>query len=140
MPSPHPDSGEPPAIMLNPLGAFMATALLGAFAAGALMTFWAGMLRRAGAGAVTVNFPFGSGFTQNIHPSTNWGIAGYSPDPAAEREILDRTGSYGRQIGRLMDVVVDLAAKSRDADPEKREALEELARQVARIKRERGLE
>ncbi len=140
MPAPHPDSAEPPVILLNPFGALMTTALLGAFAAGALMTLWAGMMRRAGAGAVMVNFPFGSGFTQNVHPSTNWGIMGYSPDPAAEREILDRTGSYGRQIGRLMDVVVDLAGKSDDADPEKRAALEDLSRQVARVKRERGPE
>jgi hypothetical protein len=140
MPSPHRDAAEPPIVTLNPFGAFMAAALLGALATGALMALWAGMMRRAAPGGLTINFPFGSGFTQNVHPSTNWGVMGYSPLPAAEREILDRAGSYGRQIGRMMDVVVDLARKTPDADRKKREALEEIASQIARIKREYGLE
>lgn len=41
---------------------------------------------------------------------------GYSRDPQLEQQILDEVGSYGRQIGRLSDVVEILL---RAVDPKK---------------------
>jgi len=93
----------------------------------------------AGSGGLTVNLPFANGFTQNVDPSTNWGYIGRTDRPDVERDIRDHGASYGAQLGRMMDVVRDLAARTADADPEKREALEQIARRIDDIKKQHGL-
>jgi len=128
----------PPLVAFDPFGAFWLAGLQGAFATGAVMTLWAGLLRMTAPGAVTVNFPFGSGFTMNIHPSTNWGWVGATAKPDLEAEIV-RTGvSYGRQLGRMMDLLLDVADKTPGADAGKRADLREIADKIDRIKRERN--
>jgi hypothetical protein len=62
----------------------------------------------APAGDVHINFPFGQGFTMNIAPATSWDV-GWTKDRALERDIIDNAGSYGLQIGRMMDVVALMA-------------------------------
>src|SRR5438132_8994257 len=53
--------------------------------------------------------------------------------PEVEREVVSRH-SYGRQLGRLMDAVVAIAAKTgMSADPQVK-PLVELARKIADIK------
>lgn len=140
------DASEPPVITLNPMGMFLAASMVGALSGVGMMALWASAMRNAatamaGAGSsLTVNFPFANGFTQVIDPSTNWGVIGNAGDAPAERAILERAGSYGRQLGRLMDVVRDLAAHDTSLDPKKRKALEALAKEIDEIKAEYGLD
>ncbi|WP_280155240.1 hypothetical protein [Piscinibacter sp. XHJ-5] len=53
--------------------------------------------------------------------------------PEVEREVVSRH-SYGRQIGRLMDAVVRIAAKTGTQDDPQVKPLIELARQIEDIK------
>lgn len=53
--------------------------------------------------------------------------------PEVEREVVSRH-SYGRQIGRLMDAVVRLAAKTGTENDPQVKPLIELARQIEDIK------
>ncbi|HKX40169.1 MAG TPA: hypothetical protein VJO99_03355 [Burkholderiaceae bacterium] len=56
-----------------------------------------------------------------------------SRSPEAEREIVGRY-SYGRQLGRLTDAVVALAAKAGASHDENVEPLVEMAKQINAIK------
>jgi hypothetical protein len=92
--------------------------------------------------------PFSGGVAQNILP-WNWFNnftgnrfswftvnLGRSSAPDVEAEILDEVGSYGRQLGRIGDVVQVLVAKlPRDTltDAE-RVALEDFSSQMREIK------
>jgi hypothetical protein len=93
--------------------------------------------------------PFSGGVAQNILP-WNW-IAnfmgnkfswftvnlGRSSAPEVESEILENVGSYGRQIGRISDVLEVLVAKlPRDAlTDDERAAVEDFSSQMREIKR-----
>ena len=62
---------------------------------------------------------------------------GRSSAPEVEAEILQNVGSYGRQLGRLSDIVEVLAARlPRDElSDDERIALEDFAAQMREIKR-----
>lgn len=81
------------------------------------------------AGDINIYLPFGNGFRMNIQPDTTWDI-GSTPAPGLEKEILDDVGSYGRQIGRMMDVLADIAPQAPHAN---RAALKELLQLKQRI-------
>ena len=87
-----------------------------------------------------------SRLTQSILPGWNFAGArfglfnidlGQSGDPALEREMLDKVGSYGRQIGRIGDALAVLI-KHRDGSAlskDDQDALDILIGQVAQADR-----
>ncbi len=82
---------------------------------------------------------------QVINPWT-WNLftinLGQSSDPKVEQRILDEVGSYGRQIGDVMGVMMSLVDRDKLSDPQEA-AFDKLADQlklVALIKEQRGLE
>jgi hypothetical protein len=92
--------------------------------------------------------PFSGGVAQNILP-WNWFNnfvgnrfswftvnLGRSSAPGVEAEILDEVGSYGRQLGRIGDVLEVLVAKlPRDTLTEdERAAVEDFSSQMREIK------
>src|SRR4051812_40748177 len=92
--------------------------------------------------------PFSGGVAQNILP-WNWFNnfignrfswftvnLGRSSAPEVEAEILDDVGSYGRQLGRIGDVLGVLVAKlPRDSlTPNERAAVEDFCSQLREIK------
>jgi hypothetical protein len=94
------------------------------------------------------NGPFSGGVAQNILP-WNWFSnfvgnrfswftvnLGRSSAPEVESEILDEVGSYGRQLGRIGDVLEVLVAKlPRDTLTEaERAAVEDFSAQMREIK------
>ncbi len=93
-------------------------------------------------GDITVYFPFGSGYTQEIEPYTNWGLikASKTDWPDVEREILRNVASYGKQLGRMMDLLVSLAETTEGVDREKLQAVRELKVQIDTTKAKLGLE
>lgn len=62
---------------------------------------------------------------------------GQSADPALERQILDEVGSYGRQIGRLADVLAILLkhVPLEQLSPEEREQVQDFQQQQAQVQR-----
>jgi len=107
---------------------------------------WAETMKAAGGavsvGDVTFNIylPFGYGYQQDIDPRTNWGWIGGSATnwPEIEEEIVRRVASYGAQIGKVMELLLDVARKTPDADPEKIKDLEALVEQIEAIKAKHG--
>jgi len=82
------------------------------------------------------NLSLGSLFTVNL---------GDSGDTVLEARILDRVGSYGRQLGRMGDalaVLIDHAALSglSAAEQQALDALKVQLGDVSRLKRERDVE
>jgi len=75
-------------------------------------------------------FNLGSLFTINL---------GDSADPTLEARILDKGGSYGRQIGRLGDVLGILLAKAEargdlaDLSDADRDKIDDFKRQLKRV-------
>jgi hypothetical protein len=136
MQSHYPETSTPPLVAFDPVSAFWVAWLQGAQMTGAALTAWMGMLRLAQPSAVTINFPFANGFTQDIDPRTNWGWIGATDRPDLEAEILRHGASYGRQLGRIMDLLLDIAENNPDADPDKLAALREIGDRIAKIKRD----
>lgn len=104
--------------------------------------FWSAsygsMLAPRSVGDVTINFPFGQGFSMNISPWTSWDI-GNTQQPAVEREILDSAGSYGRQLGRMMDLIAVMAPHT-GVSGEPLRAFTELKTKIDGIKHKHGLD
>ncbi|MGF1445724.1 MAG: hypothetical protein ACFBRM_05930 [Pikeienuella sp.] len=104
---------------------------------------WLGHWGRPIAGGdVTINYPYGSDFTQDIRPWTNWGFVAVqaTKHPQAEQEILQRVASYGSQIGNLLDMVLALADHNPDLDAKMIGKLRALQADIERIKRKHGIE
>ena len=99
-----------------------------------------------------VRLPLSGDVLQNINP-WNWFLKagqvglvninlGRSADPALEEEILEEVGSYGRQLGRIGDVLGVLLKHVRIddlSDDEKKKiwAFEAQLAEVARLKERR---
>lgn len=130
------ESHRQPPFLADPLAPFWLAVLPGAFCGGLMLGFWGGMMRAASGGALTINLPFANGFTQEIDPRTNWGWIGATDAPALEAEILRYGASYGRQIGRMMDLLLDIAEKTPGVDAAKLEALRVLSDRVEHIKQQ----
>ena len=95
------------------------------------------------------NGPFSGGVAQNILP-WNWFNnfvgnrfswftvnLGRSSAPDVEAEILDEVGSYGRQLGRIGEVLEVLVNKlpHDSLTPDERAAVEDFSSQMREIKR-----
>jgi hypothetical protein len=64
--------------------------------------------------APQLTMPFGGSVAQRIEPDTQWFFNGIPPtagDPAIERKAFD-VASYGRQLGLITEVLVDLAGQT----------------------------
>ncbi len=78
-------------------------------------------------------FMSGNRITANVY-------LGESSAPEVEAEILDRVGTYGRQLGQISDAVIVLlrhlpdGTNLSDKESEAIEAFEKMAREVAGIK------
>lgn len=73
---------------------------------------------RVWSGGLTINapvyFPFGDRFTLYANPTTNWWADLATADRAAEQRIVTGVASYGKQLGKIMDIVIALAEASSD--------------------------
>ena len=96
----------------------------------------AAALARAPIGDITIYFPFGSGYHQEIEPYTNWGWVDTTRTelPALERDIVQRAASYGKQLGRMTDLLVSVAENTEGVDQEKLAAVKQLKARVEREK------
>lgn len=86
-----------------------------------------------------IHWPLSGAVSQDIHPS----LLAQAGDSEAEKAVLSGVASYGRQIGRVTDLVLALAEGSRKLDlpQQDRESIEtalrelrELADKIAAVK------
>ena len=82
-----------------------------------------------------IHFPFSGAVAQRIEPNTNWffdSIRPWAGDGRIEQQAFD-VASYGRQLGLITDLLLDLADQQQPDSPQGREALARLAAIRAQI-------
>jgi hypothetical protein len=82
-----------------------------------------------------LTMPFGGSVAQRIEPSTSWFFDGIEPgagDPAIERKAFE-VATYGRQLGLITEVLVDLAAQMPPATKKGAKSLQRLREIQERI-------
>jgi len=75
-----------------------------------------------------LNFPWSGSVAQQIEPSTNWffgSISANAGDSRIEKMAFEKA-SYGRQIGLITEVLLELASKSKEFESEPSESLTRL--------------
>jgi hypothetical protein len=85
--------------------------------------------------APQLTMPFGGSVAQRIEPDTQWFFNGIPPtagDAAIERKAFD-VATYGRQLGLITEVLVDLAAQTPPRGAKGQKSLERLREIQARI-------
>jgi hypothetical protein len=85
--------------------------------------------------APQLTMPFGGAVAQEIRPDTHWFFAGIPPgagDPVIERKAFE-VASYGRQLGLITEVLVDLATQAPPKTAQGRKSLQRLREIQARI-------
>jgi hypothetical protein len=78
--------------------------------------------------APQVHFPWSGSVAQHIAPETDWffaGIPASAGDARIERQAFE-VASYGRQLGLLTEVLLDLAAQTPPRSAKARESLARL--------------
>ena len=78
--------------------------------------------------APQVHYPWSGAVAQHIAPETDWFFAGIAPtagDSRIERQAFE-IASYGRQLGLLTEVLLDLAAQLPPRSAKGRESLARL--------------
>ena len=91
--------------------------------------------------APTFHWPFGGNVSQDIEPNTNWffdAIPARAGKGAIEKKVFE-TASYGRQLGVMMDVLVELADHASWPTPEAQERyvrLKTLCETIRKVKEE----
>lgn len=86
-------------------------------------------------------FPWSGSVAQQIEPNTNWffdSIGAHAGDGRIEKKAFE-TASYGRQLGLITDVLLELAAREDQLSPPVRESLQRLqkiAQDIDGIKRQ----
>ena len=92
-----------------------------------------------------VHFPFSGSVQQQIEPEFDWFFGRINPalgDERIERRVFEEAGSYGKQLGLIAEVVLEMAESQQDAGngaSRSLERLKELVAQVETIKtQERG--
>jgi hypothetical protein len=89
------------------------------------LVFWAPQL----------TLPFGGNVAQRIEPNTNWffdSIAPTAGDPAIERKAFE-VASYGRQLGLITEVLMDLAGQKAPTTAKGKKSLKRLQDVQTRI-------
>ena len=85
--------------------------------------------------APQLQLPFSGDVAQRIEPRTQWffdGIDSTSGDPVIERKAFE-VASYGRQLGLLTELLLDMAAQTPPRTPAGREARQRLRKIQAQI-------
>lgn len=85
--------------------------------------------------APQLTLPFGGSVAQRIEPSTQWFFDQIAPgagDPRIERKAFE-VASYGRQLGLITELLMDLAAQQPPATPAGQKARKRLREIQARI-------
>ena len=85
--------------------------------------------------APQLHFPWSGDVAQDIEPTTTWFFRGIRPE-SGDAEIEEKAfavASYGRQLGLLTEVLVDLADQLAPASPQAAEALARLKQVQASI-------
>lgn len=123
-------------------------AMTGAYAAAASLWLkqaeaWSAAMRSAivlSARDITIYFPFGHGYRQDIDPRTNWGWVGASATnwPELEEEIVRRVASYGAQLDTVIELLLDVAKRTPETDADKIKALEDLVERIDGLKLKHG--
>lgn len=91
--------------------------------------------------APTFQWPFSGDMAQKIAPDTSWFFGAIPPKAgkgAIEQKIFE-TASYGRQLGMMMDVLLDLADQATWPTPQAQErynCLKELRAKIEKVKSE----
>ena len=88
------------------------------------------------------HFPWSGDVAQRIEPDTRWFFQGMDPaagDPRIEEKAF-AVASYGRQLGLITEVRVDLAEQAAPTSPAAAVSLERLKRIAAEIERIKGAE
>ena len=83
----------------------------------------------------TIHYPFSGAVAQRIEPNTNWffdSIRPWAGDSRIEQQAFD-VASYGRQLGLITELLLDLAAQQQPSTKAGREAQVRLAEISARI-------
>jgi hypothetical protein len=78
--------------------------------------------------APQLHLPFGGNLAQRIEPNTNWFFDALSPtagDANIERKAFD-VASYGRQLGLITEVLVDITAEAPPSTAEGKKSLKRL--------------
>jgi hypothetical protein len=78
--------------------------------------------------APQLHLPFGGNLAQRIEPNTNWFFDAISPtagDANIERKAFD-VASYGRQLGLITEVLVDITAEAPPSTAEGKKSLKRL--------------
>jgi peptidoglycan hydrolase CwlO-like protein len=78
--------------------------------------------------APQVHFPWSGSVAQHIAPDTDWFFAGIAPEAGDARieQQAFAVASYGRQLGLITEVLLDLAAQVVPASPKARESVSRL--------------
>jgi hypothetical protein len=82
-----------------------------------------------------IHYPFSGAVAQRIEPNTNWffdSIRPWAGNGQIEQQAFD-IASYGRQLGLITDLLLDLAAQQPPDTPQGLEAQARLAEIRARI-------
>ena len=75
-----------------------------------------------------LNFPWSGSVAQKIEPSTNWffdSISANAGDSQIEKMAFEKA-SYGRQIGLITEVLLELASRSHEFESDPSESLTRL--------------
>lgn len=82
-----------------------------------------------------LNYPWSGGVAQRIEPNTNWffdAIPDHAGNGRIEKKAFD-VASYGRQLGLLIEVLIEVAEKQSSLSPESATSLSRLKDVNARI-------
>ena len=82
-----------------------------------------------------VHLPWSGDVAQQIEPSTQWFFGSIKPGAGNARieEKAFAVASYGKQLGHIAEVLIDLAERSGNLGPQAADSLEELRRIRAEI-------
>ena len=74
------------------------------------------------------HFPFGGSVAQRIEPNTNWFFGSIQPgagDAAVEQKAFE-IASYGKQLGLITEILLDIVERAEPITAEGRKALKDL--------------
>jgi hypothetical protein len=89
--------------------------------------------------APVLHFPFSGAVRQVIAPETDWFFGRLRPgvgDPGIEQRVFEDVASYGKQLGLITEVLLEVASRSRLSDDGKQslDRLKQIAEQIEKVK------
>ncbi len=83
------------------------------------------------------HFPFSGGVEQNIEPDFDWFFGRISPtsgNAKIEKRVFEEVGSYGKQLGLISEVLLELAEANKTENSDSLRRLSKLVDQIESIK------